>query len=331
MADEKLVSETALTQFATDIKTALNAIASGATFKESVKQALLACFANVAWANEHGQDCYDALEEALYEKSVVSINAVFVQGGAVIYNTDSLSVLRDYLTVRAVYDDTTSAVVTGYTLSGTLTAGTSTITVFYGGFTTTFNVTVTQSPLIHRWDFTQSLNDLVGSATAVLNNCSRSSDGVTFDGQTDNIVLGEVFGFDKTLEIDYTNATIQATNKNAIFFWTNPNTLAAGFGYHYSSIPANNKFAYYTPDTGHWIYSNYDRTSFNGSGTIKLTISSTGKVHVYKDGTNLFSEEPLYNNESDASYITLGSNTSNYPAFYNCKIKEVRIYEGVES
>ena len=35
-------------------------------FPEEAKTALLACFAHVAWTDEHGQDYYDALESALY-------------------------------------------------------------------------------------------------------------------------------------------------------------------------------------------------------------------------------------------------------------------------
>ena len=81
-------------------------------------------------------------------KSLVSISAVYTQSGTV-YNTDTLDSLKDDLVVTAHYDDTTTATVTGYTLSGTLTAGTSTITVSYGGKTTTFNVTVTEKQTIH--------------------------------------------------------------------------------------------------------------------------------------------------------------------------------------
>lgn len=72
-----------------------------------------------------------------------SISAVFTQGSAVIYDTDSLDTLKQYLVVTANYADSTTQTVTGYTLSGTLTEGTSTITVSYSGKTTTFNVTVT--------------------------------------------------------------------------------------------------------------------------------------------------------------------------------------------
>lgn len=77
---------------------------------------------------------------------VTGISAVFTQGSAVIYDNASLDDLKPYLVVTASYDDGTSAAVSGYTLSGTLAAGTSTITVSYGGFSDTFTVTVTERP-----------------------------------------------------------------------------------------------------------------------------------------------------------------------------------------
>ena len=73
-----------------------------------------------------------------------SITAVFTQGSAVIYTDSSLNDLKPYLVVTANYSDSTTQTITGYTLSGTLTGGTSTITASYGGKTTTFNVTVTE-------------------------------------------------------------------------------------------------------------------------------------------------------------------------------------------
>lgn len=115
----------------------------GAGLKDAVKSALLACFQNVAWVNANGQTYYDELESALYDKEVVSITATFTQGANVVYDVDSLEDLKTYLTVTARYDDASSATITGYTLSGTLTPGTSTITVTYLQKTATFNVTVT--------------------------------------------------------------------------------------------------------------------------------------------------------------------------------------------
>ena len=74
--------------------------------------------------------------------NLLSISAVFEQGTNVIYDTDSLDSLKQYLTVTASYDDGTSGAVSGYTLSGELAEGTSTITATYEGKSASFNVTV---------------------------------------------------------------------------------------------------------------------------------------------------------------------------------------------
>lgn len=117
---------------------------------DEAKQALLACFQNVAWINASGQTYYDALETALYPPAnLSSISAVYTQSGTV-YNTDSLDSLKADLVVTAHYSDSTTATVTNYVLSGTLTVGTSTITVAYGGKTTTFSVTVTDDPYLYK-------------------------------------------------------------------------------------------------------------------------------------------------------------------------------------
>lgn len=112
---------------------------------DRIKQALLACFQKVAWVDANGQTYYDALYDALMNKEVLSIAAVFTQGSATIYDTDSLDDLKQYLTVTASYDDGTTGEVTAYELSGTLTEGTSTITVTYDEKTTAFDVVVTAS------------------------------------------------------------------------------------------------------------------------------------------------------------------------------------------
>lgn len=75
--------------------------------------------------------------------TLTGITAVYTQSGTV-YDTDTLDSLRDDLVVTAYYDNSTTEIVTNYTLSGTLTVGTSMITVGYGGKTATFSVTVTE-------------------------------------------------------------------------------------------------------------------------------------------------------------------------------------------
>lgn len=110
---------------------------------EEAKLALLNLLQDVAYVNQNGQALYDTLEEELFMSAkVTSISAVFDQGENTIYDTDGLDTLRQYLTVTATYEDTTTREINGYRLSGNLTVGTSTITVSCGGKTTTFDVTV---------------------------------------------------------------------------------------------------------------------------------------------------------------------------------------------
>lgn len=87
---------------------------------------------------------------AITQATVTSISAVFNQVGVTVYDTDTLDSLKAHLAVRATYSNSSTVTLadSDYTLSGTLTAGTSPITVSYGGQTTTFNVTVSKSMCI---------------------------------------------------------------------------------------------------------------------------------------------------------------------------------------
>lgn len=171
---------------------------------DEVKQALLDCFEHVAWIDEHGQDYYDALEDALYPPAdLVSISAVYTQSGTV-YDTDTLDSLKTDLVVTAHYDDSTTATVTSYTLSGTLTVGTSTITVTYGGKTTTFNVTVTQA-----YSITNNLTNCTSSnnATGIASGGSYSATLTETSGYELSSVTVTMGGSDVTSTV-YSNGTI---------------------------------------------------------------------------------------------------------------------------
>lgn len=78
------------------------------------------------------------------------ISAVYTQGQTIVYPDTELNDLKSGLVVIATYSDSSTTVVTDYTLSGTLSVGTSTITVNYGGQTTTFTVTVSQG---ETWEY----------------------------------------------------------------------------------------------------------------------------------------------------------------------------------
>lgn len=115
---------------------------------DELKLALLDWCAHTAWDDTDGQDRYDALEAALYpEVHLTSITAAYEQDRP-IYDTDSLDLVRLDLVVTANYSDGTSERLAddAYTLTGTLTVGTSTITVGYQGKTDTVEVTVTAPP-----------------------------------------------------------------------------------------------------------------------------------------------------------------------------------------
>ena len=135
------VSEEAI-QDAVDTYLTTHPTATG-TFTNAAKNALLDLLERVAYIDNEGQTYWNSLRQELFSVAVVSISATFEQGSAVIYDTDSLDVLKPYLTVVATYADSSTEEVSTYTLSGTLTEGTSTITVRYDNQTTTFNVTVT--------------------------------------------------------------------------------------------------------------------------------------------------------------------------------------------
>ncbi len=193
----------------------------GKGLSEPIRLAILNCFQHVAWRDTHGQDYYDALYELLMNKEVLSITAVFDQGSAVIYDTDSLDTLKQYLTVTANYDDGTSGVVTGYTLSGTLTVGTSTITATYAGKTTTFDVAVTYK----EYQYVEWINSDDADSWFVTGIIPSNTFGVKVElARPDVTVLGTVAGI--RLNNGDTRCWItapqDATNKNVRFSW---NTL----------------------------------------------------------------------------------------------------------
>lgn len=134
------------------------------TLSYSAKRALLTLLHHVAYDHPTDVQYYNALENELFpDATVESITAVFTQGSATIFDTDSLDTLRQYLVVTATFSDSTTATVTDYTLSGTLSAGTSTITVSYGGKTDTFSVTVTSTALptgYTKYDYLQKKTDV---------------------------------------------------------------------------------------------------------------------------------------------------------------------------
>ena len=114
----------------------------------TVKRAMDTLFNKMAVEDDDGYTvAYGIFHAWATSLNVISISAVFNQGTNIIYDTDSLNDLRQYLTVTATFSDQSTAEVSDYTLSGDLETGVSEITAAYEGKTSSFNVTVTHSPL----------------------------------------------------------------------------------------------------------------------------------------------------------------------------------------
>lgn len=131
---------------AADAKATGDAI--NASFYQSAKMTLLEILRGIrSWRIDNAAELIEALEDELFpEGEVVSIDAVYTQGGATIYANTPLDALRAGLVVTATLSDESTKVITDYTLVGTLSAGTSTVTVHYRDLTDDFTVTVTAAP-----------------------------------------------------------------------------------------------------------------------------------------------------------------------------------------
>lgn len=181
---------------------------------DAQKNAILACFRNVAWINDQGQTYYEALQVA-FDVSVTSISAVYTQSG-IVYDTQTLDDLRQNLVVNATMSDGTTSAVKGYALSGSLTAGTSTITVTYADKTTTFDVTVT-----HMQGSLVSISAVMDSSATITTNDSledlRQYLTVTahYDSGDDVVVTG--YTLSGSLDVGQNSITVSYSNKTTTF------------------------------------------------------------------------------------------------------------------
>lgn len=146
------VSAPTMSKFNSEISELKSAIDAKSGLSMDVKSALMALARAVAFKGDdpEGIEVIDALEDALYPPvNLTRISAVY--SGGVVSDKATLNSLKSSLTVTAYYDDSTSERVSdsAYTLIGTLTVGTSTITVAYGGKTTTFTVTVEHNDYLY--------------------------------------------------------------------------------------------------------------------------------------------------------------------------------------
>lgn len=198
---------------------------------------------------------------------VKNLSASFSQDDTRVFTTDELDDLRDRLTVTATYEDDTSEVVTAYELSGTLTAGTSTIVVSYGDKAATFTATVTEAV-----DITPAISSSAwgtgSSTTLVKNETDKSflvystSNGTYKQLNYTGLTFEEGYGYRLSADCDYFAGDIVIGFSNS-----SGNVLA-------SSLPAVQASGHFDADGILSEYSNY-----TSSGGIRLFITwSTSKA-----------------------------------------------------
>lgn len=177
----------------------------GGGLSSAAKAALIQIAQKVAYIDDQGQTYFEDLRDALY--TLNNISAVYTQG-SVVYTNTPLDDLKADLVVTANYSDSYTETVpaSSYTLSGTLVAGTSTVTVSYSGKTTTFEVQVTQyrQPL-YEWDFTQSLVDSIGGLEIVLSNSNGGESLPTRDSSGLHFTAGEQVATTPAISAGYAN------------------------------------------------------------------------------------------------------------------------------
>lgn len=164
---------------------------------EDFKSALYNLVTHIGvWTDGNAQTYIDDLYDAMNPPTNLSyITAEYSQGGT-IYDTDTLNDLKSDLVVTAHYDDLTTDTITTYALSGTLEEGTSTITVTYMGKTTTFDVTVTHSPVPAEYtplDYLSSNTSETPSAQALLTTPFIRTDFPSSDTDIFNYTLKLVY------------------------------------------------------------------------------------------------------------------------------------------
>ena len=176
------------------------AYSMGGGLSNEVKQAILDCFAHVAWVDPEGADYYQALYDIFFPPAeLVRISAVYTQSGTV-YPTTSLDSLKSDLVVKAHYSDGSAVTLSSsdYTLSGTLSVGTSTVAVSYSGKNTSFTVTVTAAPTL-------------SSITAVYTQSGTVYDTDTLDSLKTDLVVTAIYSDSSEETVPSTDYTLSGT------------------------------------------------------------------------------------------------------------------------
>ena len=261
---------------------------------------------------------------------VTGITAIYTQTKDV-YNTDTLSSLIPDLVVTALLSNGTTRTLQGndYVLSGTLSIGTSAVTISYEGATTIFNVTVVEKPL-YKWDFTKSSVDIIDNNSAELQNgVIRTSTGLNFNNISQAVRLPHAYEADRAIEIDVTEFDIQSgDDRHVRFVMTSDTASTSGvLIWRYNGNPSGWS-AYQSGGVG-WSnnYNGLTQKNAFANCTIRIEIDNSGISTLYKDGVLIGSS--TIHMDTTATDIWIGNihSTEAGANLYNVTITGIRIYD----
>lgn len=257
-------------------------------------------------------------------KTVSSISAVYTQSGVVYPNT-SLNSLKSDLVVTATYNDSSTGTVPSseYTLSGTLTEGTSVVTVTYGGKTTTFNVTVSAQATVTSIEavYTQSgtvySTDSLNSLKADLEVTATWSDSeISTVPSSDYTLSGTLTAGTSTITVSYEGETDT---------FTVTVTAASEVTWAYTDgMPTVKGFTQFGSDGSE---------SMTSSG-LQITVSGSNKYRGYKytntDPTGYFEATFRLTTNQSKAYLAFGDGTDAIVviAQYSTNYKGLYLYDG---
>lgn len=311
----------------TDLK---SAITQNIGVPTTVKHALDTLFQNVAFKNNSiYTDEITVVHNWATAVNLISISAVYTQSGTV-YDTDSLDSLKADLVVTAHYTDGTSENVLLYALTGILSVGVSTITVTYGGKTTTFNVTVTsETPTEYTW-----LYEYTDGLLSAQDYASIATTGTATETISDDALYLHTAKGNNNLSLNFTEETSTSAVLTAkvklsgLGLINNSDTSGAGFRMQLSNGTAgvqayfldvdtagNHKLAYYEGSTQRRIdLNNYDLNEYH---IIEVRLEN-GAQKISIDGTELVNSNTLSTTYCTANKImnqagrTAGTDTDTY-------------------
>lgn len=180
--------------------------------------------------------------------TVTNISAVYTQGGKIIKPSTPLNDLKQDLVVTATYADSTTANVSDYEITGTLTANTtSTMTVTYEGLTATFNVVVSEDDgyvtdsLETYYNFTTYEDGYTGEITDLTGNATECKLTNTPNSYVDGVqgFVGNKLQINKGYGVKQTNSPF-CINSNSQRSYPYTIEFEIGLRANYSSISEGN-------------------------------------------------------------------------------------------